>query len=516
MRPNPRIIAPIVLLAAVVGGAFWYLTRPTAAQSGILTASGTIESTSWTIAPELSGRVVSVNAAEGAPVSGGQELVVFDDSSLKAQLAQAEGALGAAQANLALLQAGATDAQLASAEAQVAQTAQALVDAQNALDLLNDKATVARAQVEQELATARKALDKAERTLRNTSAPDVAFYEDQLQKAQNAYQNALDNQTLTDIGEIGNALQAAKDNLETWTNVMSDVNRELAKYPGADKVFSTQLGTFIKPADAQKKYDDAVEAVQAWQLRYDEAKRGTTQAVKDLKDKVEDAQSNLDGAMNPKDLDIQVAQAAVDVLKAQVADAERRLADMGDGPDPAQLALATARVATATAQHDAAVATLADLKDGARQEQLDAARAQVASAQATVDLLRVQLSKLIMVAPADGVVLTRAIEPGEMAVPGATLLTVADLQNLKITVFVPEDRIGEVKLGDTVSLSVDSVTGQTYQATVTRIADKAEYTPRNVQTVEGRKTTVFAVELSVANPDAVLKPGMPVDVTFNQ
>ena len=116
-------------------------------------------------------------------------------------------------------------------------------------------------------------------------------------------------------------MQAARANLETWTNVLSDVNRELAKYPGADRIFSTQLGTFIKPADAQKKYDDAVEAVRVWEVRYDQAQRGNSQALNDLEDRVADAESNLEGARNPKDLDIQVAQAAVDVVTAQVADA---------------------------------------------------------------------------------------------------------------------------------------------------------------------------------------------------
>jgi hypothetical protein len=65
-------------------------------------------------------------------------------------------------------------------------------------------------------------------------------------------------------------------------------------------------------------------------------------------------------------------------------------------------------------------------------------------------------------------------------------------------------------------MSVDSFSGETFEATVIRIADQAEFTPRNVQTEEGRKTTVFAVELSVANPEGKLKPGMPADVDFNR
>ena len=61
---------------------------------------------------------------------------------------------------------------------------------------------------------------------------------------------------------------------------------------------------------------------------------------------------------------------------------------------------------------------------------------------------------------------------------------------------------------------MDSFPGETFPAKVTKIANQAEFTPQNVQTQEGRQTTVYAVELTVDNPDGKLKPGMPVDVTF--
>jgi len=81
---------------------------------------------------------------------------------------------------------------------------------------------------------------------------------------------------------------------------------------------------------------------------------------------------------------------------------------------------------------------------------------------------------------------------------------------------VPENRYGEIALGASVQVSVDSFPGETFAATVTRIADKAEFTPRNVQTAEGRATTVFAVKLSLDNVGGKLKSGMPADVIFNK
>jgi multidrug resistance efflux pump len=79
---------------------------------------------------------------------------------------------------------------------------------------------------------------------------------------------------------------------------------------------------------------------------------------------------------------------------------------------------------------------------------------------------------------------------------------------------VPEDRYGEIQLGDKAQVSVDSFPDETFDAVVVRIADRAEFTPRNVQTEEDRRTTVYAVELLVETTLGKLKPGMPADVVF--
>ena len=85
---------------------------------------------------------------------------------------------------------------------------------------------------------------------------------------------------------------------------------------------------------------------------------------------------------------------------------------------------------------------------------------------------------------------------------------------MPITVFVSEENYGQISLGDQAVVSVDSFPGEKFSARVVHIADRAEFTPRNVQTPEGRKTTVFAVELSVLDDNGKLKPGMPADVKF--
>ena len=182
---------------------------------------------------------------------------------------------------------------------------------------------------------------------------------------------------------------------------------------------------------------------------------------------------------------------------------------------------AKAALATASAQYDLVAAgareeqlATAQAQLATAQAQLDAARAQQASATAGLAVLDAQLARLTLVAPVAGTVLARTIEPGETVTPGAALLEIGDLDNLTLTVFVPEDRYGQVAVGQPVTVAVDSFPGEPFHGTVSRISDKAEFTPRNVQTVEGRTSTVFAIDLALDPSGGRIKPGMPADVTF--
>jgi HlyD family secretion protein len=215
--------------------------------------------------------------------------------------------------------------------------------------------------------------------------------------------------------------------------------------------------------------------------------------------------NNIIGTSNQYDL--AVAQANLVWFEQQLAEAERDYQDLENGPDPDQLQLAQQRVA-------ATQALLAAAQADPSPEQIAVAQAQVDSAQAAIEVIRSQLDKLKIHAPMDGIVLGRSIEPGEVAQPGTPLVTLARLDHLTITIYLPEDRYGEIELDQTAQVQVDSFPGVQFSARVIHIADQAEYTPRNVQTAEGRRTTVFAVKLSIENPDGKLKPGMPADVSF--
>ncbi|MBE2237615.1 MAG: efflux RND transporter periplasmic adaptor subunit [Caldilineaceae bacterium] len=116
----------------------------------------------------------------------------------------------------------------------------------------------------------------------------------------------------------------------------------------------------------------------------------------------------------------------------------------------------------------------------------------------------------------DGVVLYRSVEPGEVAAPGAPLIIVGDLDHMTLTVYVPEDRYGQIMLGESYPVTVDSFPTEVFTGTVSHIADRAEFTPRNVQTTDSRRTTVFAIKLELAPSEGKLKPGMPADVNFGE
>lgn len=207
------------------------------------------------------------------------------------------------------------------------------------------------------------------------------------------------------------------------------------------------------------------------------------------------------------------AQARVLQAAAQLAQARATLNQLEQPYTAADLAAAQASLDLARANLVRLQAPASASDQAIAQAAVDQAQSAVAAAQAALDGLDVQIAKLTITAPVDGVVLTRVIQPGEIALTGATLLVLGLEDEKTITVYVPEERYGEIFVGQEAAVRVDSFPGVSFRAQVISISDKAEFTPRNVQTVEGRKNTVFAVRLLV-DSDARLKAGMPADVTF--
>jgi HlyD family secretion protein len=145
----------------------------------------------------------------------------------------------------------------------------------------------------------------------------------------------------------------------------------------------------------------------------------------------------------------------------------------------------------------------------------------VQSRQAIVDpaqqqVTRAQMTRLDLTAPLTGVVQKQVAHKGEYVAPGAPILTLADPSDLKLTLYVLEADLARVAPGQSVSVRADGFADRVFAGRVRIIADRAEFTPRNVQTQKDRQNLVFAVTVRLPNPDGALKSGLPVDATFEE
>lgn len=209
---------------------------------------------------------------------------------------------------------------------------------------------------------------------------------------------------------------------------------------------------------------------------------------------------------------VNAAQEALAGKRAQLA----YLRDLKANPLKldAEIASAQAAISQTVAAVDAAQAKVKGLKAIPSREQLEALEAQLSQAQAALEALIAQGQEMNLVAPMDAIVVGQAVHVGELLVPGGTALVLADPSQLTLTVFIPEPRLGEVYIGQSVEITTDSWPGRSFPGEVIQIADRAEYTPRNVATQEGRMLTCYAIQIRVHDPEGALRPGMSADATF--
>ena len=351
------------------------------------------------------------------------------------------------------------------------------------------------------LGTAQAGLELAKANLRaaevNVEAADAAA-EVQLLPVQQALDDLHDNVEVA----RGEALK-----------VVSVANR-------AERDAQYQLDNFTVPINHQEF--SAMEAVSVMKERLDQARekfepykyKSSSDAVrKKRKEDLEDAQSDFDSAVRRLEYETNLKKAQANQDKA-IQD----LADLQDGPDPDDVAVLEAQITANKIVPKQAEASAEGAKVGVIQARsmVEQAEAAVAQVQAALNLLDIQKEQHIVRSAVDGVVLVRNVEPGEVIQPGIAAMIIGQLDKLTVTVYIPEDRYGQINLGDNATVSADSFPDEVFSAVVIRIADQAEYTPRNVQTQEDRRTIVFAIELAVDDPQGKLKPGMPADVEFGE
>lgn len=470
--PLPAIILVVVLIAV---GIYYGVRTLNANGNGTLNASGTIEATVVNVSPEMAGKVKDVLASEGQAVKSGDPLISLDDSLLAAQRTVAQ--TGVDSARSALL---------------TAQSAYNMAQAQYDATL-----TAARAQE-----GGARLTDWMNRTPGQFNQPLWYFSRDEQIAA-----------TQTQVDASQQALQKSQANLDAVIKDLNNANFVAAETRLSDarvayliaksvRDHAQATGGKVSPADIDIKFPPFVDAYKA-KIKIAKKLTGESDvldaantALDDTEAELKDAQSAYDSLLNTDAADrVMTARAELSVAQERYQVAQDTLTRLQLGAYSPQVKIASTALEQAKAG-------------------LQHAETAVQQAQANLALIDTQMEKLTVYAPMGGVILTRNVEPGEFVQPGAAAFAMADLNNITITVYVPEDRYGQIKLGQQASVTVDSFPGETFTGEVIHIADQAEFTPRNVQTVEGRSATVYAIKLKVSDGEGKLKIGMPADVEF--
>lgn len=147
----------------------------------------------------------------------------------------------------------------------------------------------------------------------------------------------------------------------------------------------------------------------------------------------------------------------------------------------------------------------------ATQGEIEAGRARIQLAEAGRMLAEANLADTRVLAPFPGTVLRRLVQEGEVVAAGTPLITLVDLAKLYAKVYVAQGEMGKIKIGDPARVYTDAFPKRYFEAAVSEVSERAEFTPRDIHMKDERATLVFAVKLALKNPEGFLKPGMPVD-----
>jgi HlyD family secretion protein len=148
---------------------------------------------------------------------------------------------------------------------------------------------------------------------------------------------------------------------------------------------------------------------------------------------------------------------------------------------------------------------------GAAARDVEVAKANIEQARQTLQLANIMLGYTVLRAPFAGVVLVRQAELGEVMLPGAPVVTLADLDHIWLRGYISETDLERVRWGQPATITTDSYQGETFHGRVSFIASDAEFTPKSVETHKERVTLVYRIKIDIANPQHKLKPGMPAD-----
>jgi HlyD family secretion protein len=228
--------------------------------------------------------------------------------------------------------------------------------------------------------------------------------------------------------------------------------------------------------------------------------------------------ANLTKAINgsrPQEIDqarAQVAQAQANVENADLTFQRESELRRTNAISKQEFDNATATRDANRAQLRSAQANLALLEAGSRQEDIAAARAQVQHDKANLETAELNLSDCQLLAPTDGVIITRALEPGAIVAAGTSVSSLCLYSPVWIRTYVDEMDLGRIYPGMKALVYTDTNPEKPYPGQIGFISPVAEFTPKTVETRELRTDLVFRLRVVVQQPDRYLRQGMPVTV----
>jgi HlyD family secretion protein len=176
---------------------------------------------------------------------------------------------------------------------------------------------------------------------------------------------------------------------------------------------------------------------------------------------------------------------------------------------------ATAKYEITLAQYNSVKENYKKLNNLARPEEITQAESNLKRQTATVNLLRKNISDSYVTSPQKGYMVKKFVEEGETVSMMSSLFKISDLRTAKLIVYVSEEELGRIKLGQKADISVDAFEDKSFNGTITYISPEAEFTPKNIQTKDERTKLVFAVKIEIPNPNFELKAGMPADAVIH-
>lgn len=172
---------------------------------------------------------------------------------------------------------------------------------------------------------------------------------------------------------------------------------------------------------------------------------------------------------------------------------------------------AETRLTISKSQLLSATQNLKKIKNISRPEEITQIRANSDNAEANISLIKKQIKDSHIISPIDGFIVDKFVELGESVNYGSSIFKISDLSSVELIVYINEENLGKIQLGQSAEITTDSFDDKSYDGKVIYISPEAEFTPKNIQTKDERTKLVFAVKIEVPNPEFELKAGMPAD-----